>query len=72
MNAWTKKEIEGEPLLEACDCCGRLIRNFDWMCMSRIDFNGNVRCMWCWSDFVKECVAKKEFDKIGCKAEDFV
>lgn len=42
------------------------------MHMSFLDFNGKIRCIWCKSEFVKECVASKEFDKIGCTELDFV
>lgn len=73
MNVWTLKEMESDPkgLTEACDCCGNIILH--WECIDRafLDFNGKIRCMWCKSEFVKECVSKKEFDKIGCTPEDF-
>lgn len=65
-------EMDESGLLETCDCCNRLIINWNWMHMSFLDFDGKIRCIWCKSEFVKECVAKKEFDKIGCTELDFV
>lgn len=74
MNAWNQKEMDEDPsgLTESCDCCNRIIRNWDWLSMSFLDFDGKIRCIWCKSEFVKECVAKKEFSKIGCKEIDFL
>ena len=73
MNEWTQKQVDADPsgLTEGCDCCSRVILHWDWMDRAFLDFNGRILCLWCKSDFVKECVAKKEFDKIGCKEVDF-
>jgi len=59
-------------LTESCDCCNRVIRNFDWMCMSFLDFHGKIRCMWCKSEFVKECIQARRFDLIGIKESELV
>lgn len=73
MNVWLQKEIDEDPsgLTEGCDICGREILHWECIDRSFLDFNGKIRCIWCKSNFVKECVANREFEKIGCTETDF-
>ena len=74
MNAWNAEEMKADEsgLTESCDKCNRLIHNWDWLSMSFLDFDGRILCMWCKSEFIKECIKARQFDKIGVREEDLI
>ena len=48
MNEWQKDVIENDPFNEICDCCGKEIRNWDWMEFSFLAKNGvDILCKQC-------------------------
>jgi len=47
MNAWNQRQIEGESLLESCDCCNALIVNWHTLTNSFIMFDNRVVCRNC-------------------------
>jgi hypothetical protein len=47
MNKWVKEQIEGEPLLEACEVCESLIFNWETLTNSFLLFDGRIACKRC-------------------------
>lgn len=47
MNEWNRQQIEGEPLLESCDVCNKLIFNWETLTNSHISFDNKIVCGHC-------------------------
>jgi hypothetical protein len=55
MNAFNAKLLESDEsgLLESCDDCGRIIRNWRWMGWAFLTFDGKVVCNDCRTERLK-------------------
>jgi hypothetical protein len=55
MNAYNKAAIEDDEsgVLESCDCCNKLIYNWDCLQLSFVTFDNQIVCNDCRSELAK-------------------